>query len=158
MRCEERGVDRFECPSVSVLYHYPSLKIDRSYLKKEIRCHAFTVHGGALSPPSSSSVCCGFCSHYIRAKPQTHLHVCFVLQSLDVMRDLQAQKILKQAINVLAKYYKTETKIRSHTEISTSMSTKQMWLFTSVHICVCVFTPQREPQGDQNQRELTEGE
>lgn len=50
MRCEERGVDRFECPSVSVLYHYPSLKIDRSHLKKEARCRAFTVFDGALRP------------------------------------------------------------------------------------------------------------
>lgn len=45
-----------------------------------------------------------------------------------------------------------------------NMSTKQLWLFTSVHVCVsvyvcvCVCTPQREPQGDQNQREPTEGE
>lgn len=56
MRCEERGVDKFECPSVSVLYHYPSLKIDRSHLKKEIRCHAFTVLGGASSPLADRTV------------------------------------------------------------------------------------------------------
>lgn len=56
MRCEERGVDKFECPSVSVLYHYPSLKIDRSHLKKEIRCHAFTVLGGASSPLAGRTV------------------------------------------------------------------------------------------------------
>lgn len=56
MRCEERGADKFECPSVSVLYHYPSLKIDRSRLKKEIRCHAFTVLGGASSPLAERTV------------------------------------------------------------------------------------------------------
>lgn len=56
MRCEERGVDKFECPSVSVLYHYPSLKIDRSHLKKEIRCHAFTLLSGASSPLADRTV------------------------------------------------------------------------------------------------------
>lgn len=56
MRCEERGVDKFECPSASVLYHYPSLKIDRSHLKKEFRCHAFTVLAGALSPLAGSTL------------------------------------------------------------------------------------------------------
>lgn len=55
MRCEERGVDKFECPSASVLYHYPSLKIDRSHLKKEFRCHAFAVLAGALSPLAGST-------------------------------------------------------------------------------------------------------
>lgn len=55
MRCEERGVDKFECPSASVLYHYPCLKIDRSRLKKEFRCHAFTVLAGASSPLASST-------------------------------------------------------------------------------------------------------
>lgn len=55
MRCEERGVDKFECPSASVLYHYPSLKIDRSHLKKEFHCHAFTVLAGALSPLAGST-------------------------------------------------------------------------------------------------------
>ncbi len=82
MRCEERGVDRFECPSVSVLYHYPSLKIDRSYLKKEIRCHAFNVLGWALSPLSSGRVSCGFCLHYIRVQPQMNCLIISEIKSL----------------------------------------------------------------------------
>lgn len=36
------------------------LKIDRSHLKKEIRCHASTVPGGALRPLSDCAVGCGF--------------------------------------------------------------------------------------------------
>lgn len=36
------------------------LKIDRSHLKKEIRCHASTVPGGALRPLSDCAVGCSF--------------------------------------------------------------------------------------------------
>lgn len=72
MRCEERGVDRFECPSVSVLYHYPSLKIDRSYLKKDIRCHASAVCAAALRAPedsSSGTAGCAFGAHVFEDSP-----------------------------------------------------------------------------------------
>lgn len=41
------------------------LKIDRSHLKKEIRCHASTVPGGALRPLSDCAVGCGFDWIYI---------------------------------------------------------------------------------------------
>lgn len=41
------------------------LKIDRSHLKKEIRCHASTVPGGALRPLSDCAVGCGFNSNGI---------------------------------------------------------------------------------------------
>lgn len=73
MRCEDGRVDKFECPSASVLYHYPSLEIDRSHLKKEFRCHAFTALAGALSPlAGSGATLSGFTSHHIEdRKPLT---------------------------------------------------------------------------------------
>lgn len=45
------------------------LKIDRSHLKKEIRCHASTVPGGASRPLSDCAVGCGFDSNCISEGP-----------------------------------------------------------------------------------------
>lgn len=61
---DQWGVMKEELTTLNVLQSLSCiithLKIDRSHLKKEIRCHAFTVPGGALRPLSNCAVGCGF--------------------------------------------------------------------------------------------------
>lgn len=59
MRCDERGVDNSECPSVSVLYHYPSQNRSKPSKKRNpLSC----IHGAwwSFAPLSNCAVGCGF--------------------------------------------------------------------------------------------------
>lgn len=61
---DQWGVMKEELTTLNVLQSLSCiithLKIDRSRLKKEIRCHASMVPGGALRPLSDCAVDCGF--------------------------------------------------------------------------------------------------
>lgn len=55
MRCDERGVDNSECPSVSVLYHYPSQNRSKPSKKRNpLSC----IHGAWWSFAPSVRLCC----------------------------------------------------------------------------------------------------
>lgn len=144
MRCDERGVDNSECPSVSVLYHYPSQNRSKPSKKRNpLSC----IHCAWWSSAPSVRLCCRL---WLRFDLHQRRAGFLTTQKWNQLNSAPGFSI--SATGLMAADYECENAVPPFLVCNFNIFTKQLQLLTSVAVCVS----QREPR--RNQKQPAEGE